>query len=118
MERFYALVKTQARRALRPPGRGHGSRSSGGGFTASTSATAQSSTEQALIDALTKLYAYAYGVPRGVGAARRRSSGRWRCDSQIAGCARAAIWTSSLIADERAALVRSYAALLAAVHLP
>ena len=71
--------------------------------------------EQALIAALTRLYAYAYGVPEPsvVLAAEQRAlamslSDRWVKE----GCDLA----SPLVGDERAALVRSYAALLAAVH--
>jgi hypothetical protein len=73
--------------------------------------------ERALIDALTALYAYVYSVPApnvSVAAEQRtlamRHSDRW----VQAGCDLA----SPLIAQERAALVRSYASLLAAVHLP
>jgi hypothetical protein len=72
--------------------------------------------EQALIAALARLYAYAYGVPESsvVLAAEQRAlamrlSDRWVKE----GCDLA----SPLIDDERAALVRSYAALLAAVHV-
>jgi hypothetical protein len=74
-------------------------------------------TEQSLIDALAKLYAYAYSVPEEsvrLAAEQRalamRLSDRWVRE----GCDRA----SPLVADERSALVRSYAALLAAVHVP
>jgi hypothetical protein len=68
-----------------------------------------------LVDALTALYAHVYRVPREavLVAARERTaamdlSDRWvdeGCDLH-----------SPLLVDERAALVRSYAALLAAVH--
>jgi hypothetical protein len=71
--------------------------------------------EGALIDALAALYAHVYRVPvDDVRLAAReralamRHSDRWvaeGCDPQ-----------SALIPEERAALVRSYAALLAAVH--
>jgi hypothetical protein len=74
-------------------------------------------TEQSLIDALAKLYAYAYSVPEGsvrLAAEQRalamRLSDRWVRE----GCDPA----SPLVADEQSALVRSYAALLAAVHVP
>jgi len=73
--------------------------------------------ERALIGALTALYAYVYSVPEPnvrVAAEQRtlamRHSDRW----VQAGCDLA----SPLIAQERAALVRSCASLLAAVHLP
>jgi len=68
-----------------------------------------------LIDALSALYSYAYSVPEPdvrLAAEQRalamRSSDRWVGE----GCS----LDSSLIDEERAALVRSYAALLAAVH--
>jgi len=71
--------------------------------------------DRRLIDALSKLYAYVYRVPEAsvrTAAEQRalamRSSDRWVAQ----GCALA----SPLIGEERAALVRSYAALLAAVH--
>ena len=74
-------------------------------------------TERSLIDALAKLYAYAYSVPdRAVRLAAEqralamRLSDRWVRE----GCEPA----SPLVDDERSALVRSYAALLAAVHVP
>jgi hypothetical protein len=73
--------------------------------------------EGALVDALAALYAHVYEVPevdvrlaaRERGLAMRHSD-RWvaaGCDPQ-----------SPLIGQERAALIRSYAALLAAVHRP
>jgi hypothetical protein len=71
--------------------------------------------EAPLIDALAALYAYVYGVPAEAVrlAAEQRAlamglSDRWvdeGCDG-----------SSPLIPEERAALVRSYAGLLAAVH--
>jgi hypothetical protein len=71
--------------------------------------------EEALADALAALYAHVYAVPEAdvrLAAVQRalamRHSDRWveeGCDLE-----------SPLIAEERAALVRSYAALLAAVH--
>jgi hypothetical protein len=68
-----------------------------------------------LVDALGALYAHVYGVPPDtvrLAAAQRalamRDSDRWVAE----GCD----LDSPLIANERAALVRSYAALLAAVH--
>jgi hypothetical protein len=71
--------------------------------------------ERGLIDALAALYAYVYDVPETevrMAAAERalamRYSDRWVRD----GCDLA----SPLIGEERAALVRSYAGLLAAVH--
>jgi hypothetical protein len=70
-----------------------------------------------LVDALAALYAHVYSVPERdvqLAAAQRaramEHSDRWvreGCDP-----------TSPLIAEERAALIRSYAALLAAVHHP
>jgi hypothetical protein len=73
--------------------------------------------ERALVQALAALYAYVYGVPEEdvrraaeQRALAMRYSDRWVRE----GCSMA----SHLVAEERAALVRSYAALLAAVHLP
>ncbi len=73
--------------------------------------------EQALSDALAALYSHVYGVPAAdvrLAADQRtlamRHSDRWVGE----GCDR----ESPLIGEERAALVRSYAALLAAVHRP
>jgi hypothetical protein len=73
------------------------------------------SDERSLVDALAALYAYVYGVTEGeagVAAQQRavamRHSDQWVRD----GCDIA----SPLIDEERAALVRSYAGLLAAVH--
>lgn len=70
---------------------------------------------RALIDALASLYAYVYGVSvQDVHrAAQQRALAMDISDSWIAkGCDPA----SPLIAEERAALIRSYAALLSAVH--
>ena len=71
----------------------------------------------ALVDALAALYAHVYAVPAGevrLAAEQRalamRHSDRWVQE----GCDMA----SPLVAEEREALVRSYAALLAAVHRP
>jgi hypothetical protein len=73
--------------------------------------------ERSLIAALAALYSYAYGVPEDavrIAAEQRalamRYSDRWVSE----GCE----LSSPLVPRERAALVRSYAALLAAVHLP
>ncbi len=68
-----------------------------------------------LVDALIALYSHVYGVaPEAVAtaAAERVEAMRLSDDWVAAGCSR----ESPLIAAERAALVRSYAALLAAVH--
>ena len=71
--------------------------------------------ERPLVDALAALYAYSYGADRSVvrvaaeqRALAMRYSDRWVEE----GCSLA----SPLIAHEREALVRSYAALLAAVY--
>ena len=71
--------------------------------------------EEALIAALSTLYAYVYGVAeedvRRAAVERAlamRYSDRWVADGKSL--------SSPLLEDERAALVRSYAALLAAVH--
>jgi signal transduction histidine kinase len=73
--------------------------------------------ENALVDALAALYAHVYRVPLAdvrLAAQERalamRHSDRWVAE----GCDPA----SPLVSEERAALVRSYAALLAAVHRP
>jgi hypothetical protein len=70
-----------------------------------------------LVDALAALYAYVYGVAPAdvrIAAEQRalamRYSDRWVNDGRDPG--------SPLIDEERAALVRSYAGLLAAVHRP
>jgi len=73
--------------------------------------------ERALVDALAALYAYAFGVPdRAVRpAAEERALAMQYCDQWVrAGCDP----ESSLIAQKRAALVRSYTGLLAAVQRP
>ncbi len=71
--------------------------------------------DSALVDALATLYAYVYGVPEqavGVAAEQRamamRHSDRWVREGRDL--------QSPLIDEERTALVRSYAGLLAAVH--
>ncbi len=73
--------------------------------------------EEPLIDALAALYACVYGAPERdvrVAAEQRalamRHSDRWVSE----GCE----GSSPLVAEERAALVRSYAGLLAGVHRP
>lgn len=72
--------------------------------------------EQSLVDALVALYAYAYGVDQFAvrPAAEQRAlamrySDRWVSEGRDP--------ASPLIGEERAALVRSHAALLAAVHV-
>jgi hypothetical protein len=70
---------------------------------------------QPLVDALSTLYAYVYGVPPSSMrlAAEQRTLAMQFSDRWVAeGCDLA----SPLIFEERAALVRSYAALLAVVH--
>jgi hypothetical protein len=70
-----------------------------------------------LVDALASLYACVYGAS-GVGvrlAARERALAMRHSDRWVReGCN----LESALVAQERAALVRSYAALLSAVHVP
>jgi hypothetical protein len=73
--------------------------------------------EGALVDALAALYAHVYAVPvAGVRlAAQERALAMRHSDRWVAeGCDR----DGPLVAEERAALVRSYSALLAAVHRP
>ena len=70
-----------------------------------------------LVNALAALYAHVYRVPAEqvrLAAAERAEAMRVSDAWVAAGCDPA----SPMIADERAALVRSYAALLAAVHRP
>jgi hypothetical protein len=76
-----------------------------------------SSDDSALVDALADLYAYVYSVE----VAAVRTAGKQRAEAMRysdqwvrEGCH----MESPLIEQERAALVRSYAALLAAVHRP
>ena len=71
--------------------------------------------EHGLIDALSGLYSYVYGVPADHvrPAAEQRALAMRFSDSWVAGGCES---ESPLIDEERAALVRSYAALLAAVH--
>jgi hypothetical protein len=73
--------------------------------------------ERELIAALAALYAYVYGVPEADvrSAAEQRALAMRYSDEWVEGGCDPA---SPLIADERAALVRSYAALLAAIHRP
>jgi hypothetical protein len=71
--------------------------------------------EEALADALAALYAHVYAVPASDvrGAAQQRALAMRHSDRWVQeGCDRA----SPLVREERQALVRSYAALLAAVH--
>lgn len=112
MERFYRLVATEAGEQLDTAEaarlevewwRLHRERQRGDGAA------------DPLVDALTDLYAFVYGVDRGevrTAAALRAdamdASDRWVAD----GCR----LESPLVAEERALLVRSYASLLAAVH--
>jgi len=73
--------------------------------------------EPALVAALAALYAYVYGVSDAevtVAAEQRALAMRYSDQWVEQGCKKA----SPLIAQERAALVRSYAGLLAAVHRP
>lgn len=75
-----------------------------------------SADEGPLVAALSALYAYVYGVPqREVElAARQRALAMRHSDRLVReGCD----LSSPLVAEERAALVRSHAALLAAVHV-
>jgi hypothetical protein len=114
MERFYGLVRERHRETFNPTEaarlevewwrvhREHQRSNEGDG-------------EGPLIDALAALYSYVYGVPAEAvrPAAEQRAlamrySDQWVTDGRDP--------SSPLIAEERAALVRSYAGLLAAVH--
>ena len=114
MRRFYALAaRTSGERSTstRPPG----GRSQWWRVHRHLQRDAPDEDQEALVDALTALYAHVYGVaPDTVrpAAAERAAASRisdgWvadGCDPQ-----------SPALPAERAALVRSYAALLAAVH--
>jgi hypothetical protein len=71
--------------------------------------------ERSLVAALSALYSFVYGVPEAdvnVAAEQRTLAMRYSDQWVREGCDLA----SPLIAEERAALVRSYAGLLAAVH--
>ena len=77
--------------------------------------TSASGEDRPLVDALSTLYAYVYAVPApSVRLAAQQRALAMRCsDRWVAqGCDLA----SPLISEERTALVRSYAALLAVVH--
>jgi len=77
----------------------------------------EDSDERPLVDALAALYAHVYGVPPAdvqLAAAQRALAMRHSDAWVAAGCPQVSV----LVEQERAALVRSYAALLAAVHLP
>ena len=114
MERFYALVKATHDEQFDPATaarlevswwRVHRENQHGEGG------------EAELIDALAALYAYVYGVPEAAVrlAARERATAMRHSDQWVReGCDP----HSPLIPEERAALVRSYAGLLAAVHQP
>ncbi len=72
--------------------------------------------EESLVNALASLYAYAYGVTKDAVhlAAEQRALAMGHCDRWVA---EGRAPDSPLIHEVRAALVRSHAALLAAVHL-
>jgi hypothetical protein len=74
-----------------------------------------SGSEAPLVAALAALYSYVYGVPAAevtVAAEQRALAMRYSDQWVEDGCK----LSSPLIAEERAALVRSYAGLLSAVH--
>ena len=77
----------------------------------------ETSAERPLIDALSSLYSYVYGAAEAEvrPAAEQRALAMRYSDQWVAG---GRDLSSPLIDQERAALVRSYAALLAAVHRP
>ena len=115
MERFYLLVKRRHQESFDPAvaarlevewwrvHREHQHDDDGG------------TDEGPLIAALSALYAYVYGVPEtdvAVAAEQRALAMRYSDQWVREGCDLA----SPLIEEERAALVRSYAGLLAAVH--
>jgi hypothetical protein len=73
--------------------------------------------ERALVDALAALYAYAFGVPDTAvrPAAEERALAIQYCDQWVQG---GCDLESTLVAQKRAALVRSYTGLLAALQQP
>lgn len=116
MERFYRLVARRHGETFDPARaarlevewwRAHRERQHG----------PESSDEQPLIDALARLYSYVYDVPEEVvrPAAEQRAMAMRFSDQWVSEGRRL---ESPLVGQERAALVRSYAALLAAVHRP
>jgi hypothetical protein len=116
MERFYALLKRRHGEPYDPP---EAARLEVDWWRIHRAHQRHGSVldERALIQALARLYSYAYNVPEPdvrLAAEQRalamRLSDRWVAEGRDLG--------SPLIADEEAALVRSYAALLAAVHVP
>ena len=97
-----ARASAASTRSARPS-----SRWSGGGCTASTSATRRARATRSSAP-LQDLYAYSYSVsPEDVRLRPRSGQRRWT--SQTAGWTRAATRRIRLLAEERALLVRSYA---------
>ena len=76
---------------------------------------ADSGDDRPLVDALSTLYAYVYAVPApSVRLAAQQRALAMRCSDRWVG--QGCDLASPLISEERAALVRSYAALLSVVH--
>ncbi len=114
MERFYRLVKRRHDEPFDPAVAG---RLEVEWWRVHREHQHDSGDVSALVEALVALYSYVYGVPKEAvrmaaeqRAVAMRHSDQWVRD----GCLK----ESPLIDQERAALVRSYAALLAAVHQP
>ena len=74
--------------------------------------------EEALADALAALYAHVYAVPRRRCAPGRRAARARHAPLRSLGAGGLRHARARSCAEEREALVRSYAALLAAVHRP
>jgi hypothetical protein len=114
MERFYRLVATRHGEAL-DPARAARLEVEWWRVHREHQHDAEGADEQPLIDALTELYAYVYDVPQGAvrRAAEQRALAMGYSDQWVSEGRRL---ESPLIPEERAALVRSYAALLSAVY--
>ena len=114
MRRFYALVRLSYGGAATPGGGGQAARSTGWA-RAPEDAASPAITDDELVEAVTRLYSYLYGEPAA--DVRPAAEGRVRAmhlsDQWVReGC----LPDSPLLPQVRAALVRCYASLLAAVH--
>ncbi len=116
MERFYAMVKNRYHEPF-DPAVAAGLEVEWWRVHREHQQSTSSGDQRPLTESLAELYAYVYGVPESTvqGAADQRALAMDHSDRWVReGCDPA----SELIPLERAALVRSYAALLAAVHCP
>jgi hypothetical protein len=116
MERFYALVKRRHGEAF-DPARAARLEIEWWRVHRELQHAESEGGDRPLVDALTALYAYVYDIPpEAVETASAQRALAMRCSDQWVseGCDP----NSPLVDEERAALVRSYAGLLAAVHEP